>query len=706
MPSPVCTVDGNATPVDVSSSGTSTIALANPSGVQYWSITCSSTDDTNTTAAVNASLVVNQATKTATFTRPAIGSALIFQSVVGVLNLGLDANGTPQSSYTTTFEVHVKTAGGFRVMAVSEGLESNATFGWTTKLNTMIRGGTPPGGAAGGDLAGSSYPSPFVASISGGGGVGGTVPVSAILQIGVSALTIAASVTSPTWGQNTTTGATGANWTLQAQASSAATGTGGNMVLAGGAAGGVTSGTPGNVVASIPAPTGAGAFGQFQVSNAAHVSFLADNQGVVLGRTDASQCGVRIAPLIGQENGYTGFWTGANATSPNGSNYTIALGSTGAAGGFWSTGSITFGGGNQFVFTMSTSTTANFSMAAGVLSPLWFQSNTAGATGTNWTFTAQGSTQASGTTTGGSFVFNTGIVTAGSNGTAGNFTVNIGSPTGTGSEAGFQVQRAGSTLVRLQQTVGTANTGAVYLGTITPSATNVALYGDGSSATILNAPGSSAFVGVLINGSNYMARFLGGAGLTLFSSSDINGGGVGALGMANATTLPTSAPSGGGVVAHDGTTHGLHYYAPTTFLDYAFTPLFTGTANTQANKFRTLWGAGRTTTNAAVTILNLPAPISGSVASYLVCLQGRDQASGTVGDGISFWITVQIKNVGGVVTAATGTSNTQLSKNNDTSLAACTFSLAAASGTNIPLQATGLAATTIDWTAWGLGPNT
>ena len=83
LPSPECLVNGSpAVPaVAVAASAPVTIALANPAGAQYWSISCTSTDETNTAAAINASLSVNMGTKTATFAAPSTyGSAVIFTS--------------------------------------------------------------------------------------------------------------------------------------------------------------------------------------------------------------------------------------------------------------------------------------------------------------------------------------------------------------------------------------------------------------------------------------------------------------------------------------------------------------------------------------------------------------------------------------------------------------------------------------------------
>lgn len=143
-PSPTCTVNGSATPQDVTASSTVTIALVSTAGANFWFLQATATDDLNTAAAINATLSINQVTKTATFTAPAgLGSAVIFTSTVGIgqgsaLGAGLDANGVLQTTYTTTFKVNVKASSGLRVIATSESLEQGSA-GWIAQINAAIR---------------------------------------------------------------------------------------------------------------------------------------------------------------------------------------------------------------------------------------------------------------------------------------------------------------------------------------------------------------------------------------------------------------------------------------------------------------------------------------------------------------------------------------------------------------------------------------
>ena len=149
-PSPACTANGSATPIDATASSTVTIALANTSGANFWGITAVNADDLTSVASINATLVVNQVAKTATFTSPSSsGSCVIFQSTVGVSlastqGFGKDANGIVQSSFSTTFKVNVKTANGLRVVGTNETTEQ-AAAGWIAEINAAIRALTSSG---------------------------------------------------------------------------------------------------------------------------------------------------------------------------------------------------------------------------------------------------------------------------------------------------------------------------------------------------------------------------------------------------------------------------------------------------------------------------------------------------------------------------------------------------------------------------------
>ena len=149
-PSPVCTVQDGAGAPQATTSGAVvtagnviTIALSSTAGVNNWSLTLFGQDDVITPPVVT----VNNTTKTATFTAPALPWSLIYKSTV---NSGTDVNGVIQAAYSTTFKICCLTAAGKRLAASNETLENDSTLGWTSILNNPTRnpggGGTPPTG--------------------------------------------------------------------------------------------------------------------------------------------------------------------------------------------------------------------------------------------------------------------------------------------------------------------------------------------------------------------------------------------------------------------------------------------------------------------------------------------------------------------------------------------------------------------------------
>jgi hypothetical protein len=150
LPNPACLVGGSVPPQDVAASSTITGALVNPAGVEQWHLTCYGADDTTGTAAINATLVVNQGTHTFSFTSKAAGTCYVFQSTVGIgsqtrQGAGYDANNVYQKSYTTTFKVNVPLANGLRVISQNEALEQDPTYGLVKEINAVIRANASAG---------------------------------------------------------------------------------------------------------------------------------------------------------------------------------------------------------------------------------------------------------------------------------------------------------------------------------------------------------------------------------------------------------------------------------------------------------------------------------------------------------------------------------------------------------------------------------
>ena len=143
MPSPICTINGNSTidGYNTVPGAIVNIALADKTDVNYWSLTCYSTDDKQTIAGINAAIAVDQINKTATLNIPytARGCAIILKSIV---NNG-DLNGVIMPSYTTTFGIFARGGAGMRLIAANQTAEGDANFGWIKDLNMLLGGEMP-----------------------------------------------------------------------------------------------------------------------------------------------------------------------------------------------------------------------------------------------------------------------------------------------------------------------------------------------------------------------------------------------------------------------------------------------------------------------------------------------------------------------------------------------------------------------------------
>jgi hypothetical protein len=139
--SPVVTTNG----VNITPANTITIQLAALSGVDIWTLTIVGMDEVTAAPTVS----INYTTKTATFTAPASGAAIRFQSSATSQNGIHPTTGRTGYTVTETFCVYTLT-GGKRVAALGETFEGDADFGWTTKVNDIIRtgggGGSTPSG--------------------------------------------------------------------------------------------------------------------------------------------------------------------------------------------------------------------------------------------------------------------------------------------------------------------------------------------------------------------------------------------------------------------------------------------------------------------------------------------------------------------------------------------------------------------------------
>lgn len=124
--------------VNVTAGSTVTVSLASNAGVYAWDLICIGTDELTDVATVGATININHASNTATFTMPNYaGSAVILKSIV---NNGVDVNGVVRPEYATTCGAYVLSSpGNHRVGAQNETTEGDSINGWLSKINPLIR---------------------------------------------------------------------------------------------------------------------------------------------------------------------------------------------------------------------------------------------------------------------------------------------------------------------------------------------------------------------------------------------------------------------------------------------------------------------------------------------------------------------------------------------------------------------------------------
>ena len=435
MASPICTVNGAATPALALTAGsTVTIALASSAGVNQWAVTAIATDDSNAVATINASLVVNNTTKTATFTAPPIGSAVTFQSQV---NGGLSLQtGLADATQTVTFGCFVPASSGNNVLALGMTYEPSATNGWLSFFNAVARA-TSTGTTFANDLSGTATSQNVLGATA-----------------ATKAFTYAATATSPGFAQASTTAATAQSITVSSQASTA------------------TNGTPGSIVLNIPAKGSTGSEGYVQYQ-----------RGAVLHGA------IGPFPTNSSEDG---IWLGLNGSAVAGTNFNFL--SDGASTFFNAPSSA----GNLYFQTAAANSLATFSVGSLVFyQPSTFNSAVAiagqlqmtsatptvivpsgsGASATGVPLLFQGQNETGTTSTGGKLLLTPGQGTT----KGGDAEVHLYTATA-GTEPAFAVFRNLSGTDTKIFTVqhwpnGLANGNAIYMGAaaVSPSTTNFAI---------------------------------------------------------------------------------------------------------------------------------------------------------------------------------------------------------------------------------------
>jgi hypothetical protein len=131
------------------------------------------------------------------------------------------------------------------------------------------------------------------------------------------------------------------------------------------------------------------------------------------------------------------------------------------------------------------------------------------------------------------------------NGTPGSVEIDLAAPVNGGSEAELIVTSGGTNVIQISRVTGGTAT-LLTLGIATPGVSSSAVVSDGVSNLSFNTPAGA--IGFLQVAGAITAQWQPG-GVQLFSPAGAAsfGGGVGVLGITNATTPPTTNPTSGGV---------------------------------------------------------------------------------------------------------------------------------------------------------------
>ena len=349
--------------------------------------------------------------------------------------------------------------------------------------------------------------------------------------------------------------------------------------------------------------------------------------------------------------------------------------------------------------TVSSAQSGEFAWSSGgtetvASSATWLmkQASTSGATGANFTLQPQQSTSGGGSQTGGRAV------------------INLQTPGGTGSEAAFEIDRSATPVLSGKPFPGLAPSYfGLWFGSNAGSAnettTNFSFIG--SATTIqFNTPSGGGTTYFTVGGSLTNAVIQTASGFELFGTSAGFGGGSGVLKIDNATTLPTSLPTGGVVIAGDSTL-GVHVVeqagAGGSGDDWVTVPIAQGTAASQ-RELVYAYGPGyaTTTTSTAVTVLTIP--VTSRTFFGTVSCSGRcESGTGCTSTGAMFGASYQAcyRVVSSTLGPCQGLSAPDGFQQIATPMAdasmTSTVISSTTSGTNLLIQATGIASANIDW---------
>ena len=419
------------------------------------------------------------------------------------------------------------------------------------------------------DLSTSSNTHQYVSAISGANGNGGAVT----LGIGSSSfnkITAASSLqaTPPNTLYEASTGFTGSNvggpitfaggLGGSGAAGNNTGGTGGSTTVRGGA-GGSSTGTAANSNGGALLLQGgqggfggsgaAGVYGDITIGNSSTKAFATDNAagpGFGIGTTPGTDPTITRGtgvPAATQTNG--SLFLRTDGTSGSNALYAREGGAWYAIGGTTTTSATLTFEGQAFQLAAAGSGNGAILWPVGQATPTITQTILASdVTPANISITAQSAEPGAAThLTGGNLVFTSGTG-ATTNGTPGNVVLAIPAPTGSGVEGYVQMSRGGSVIWSMGYTAGQ---GRFWLGAnaASPNQLNFAVSGDATN-TYFSGP-SNVYIGANSTTWNFG---LSNTGVQLVANavSTTFGGGSLVVGIGQVSTVPTSAPTSGGIL--------------------------------------------------------------------------------------------------------------------------------------------------------------
>lgn len=432
------------------------------------------------------------------------------------------------------------------------------------------------------DLSSSTNLAQWVSGISGSGGTGGSVSVGD----GIHSITffgVGSSVASPpqiliqgsqglagnsgggvgilAGPGGTSSGVGGGAFMLSGQGGTAAagnnTGGAGGLTTIAGGHGGVSTGTAANVnggnvliFGGLPGSGGSGAaahYGDVLLSNATTKAFVTENPagpGFGIGTTPGTDPTITRGtgvPGTTQPNGSVFLRT--DATTASNALYARVAAAWLALGGTTTTSATLTFEGQAFQIAAAGSGNGAILWPVGQATPTITQTILASdVTPANIAITAQSAQPGAAThLTGGNLVLTSGAG-ATTNGTPGNVIANVPPATGAGSEGGFSVQRSGTSLATLGTLSGSTTYGFIWLGGATGyNSNNYVLASNALSDTYLRSA-TTLHMGI----GTALEFEINSAGIQMFGAGTFGlGGGTSVIGITNATTVPTSAPTNG-----------------------------------------------------------------------------------------------------------------------------------------------------------------